>query len=61
MRRMVVHVPDAASYAPVTILVDERPDGIHLSYDTMASYLASYGSSDALEVAVDPIARLRLF
>ena len=21
---------DAASYAPVTILVDERPDGVHL-------------------------------
>ena len=23
--------------APVTILIDERPDGVHLSYDTMAS------------------------
>jgi hypothetical protein len=50
---MAVHVPDAASYAPVTILIDERPDGVHLSYDRMASYLASYGSAEALKVARD--------
>jgi len=24
MRQMVQHVPDAGSYAPVTILIDER-------------------------------------
>jgi uncharacterized protein (DUF302 family) len=53
MKEMVVHVPDAASYAPVTILIDERPDGVHLSYDTMASFLASYGSTEALKVARD--------
>jgi len=53
MKQMAVHVPDAASYAPVTILVDERPDGVHLSYNTMASCLASYGNSAALEVARD--------
>ena len=46
-------VPDAASYAPVTILVDERADGVHLSYDSMASLLAPYGSQSALRVAVD--------
>ena len=51
MRKMVKHVPDAASYAPVTILIDERPDGVHLSYDRMASLLASYGNSEALKVA----------
>jgi len=51
MRKMVKHVPDAASYAPVTILIDERPDGVHLSYDKMASLLASYGNSEALKVA----------
>ncbi len=51
MKQMVVHVPDAASYAPVTILVDERPDGVHLSYDRVASFLAYYGSLDALRVA----------
>ena len=51
MKRMVEHVPDAGSYAPVTILVDERPDGVHLSYDKMASFLAPYQSPKALKVA----------
>jgi uncharacterized protein (DUF302 family) len=51
MSRMVEHVPDAGSYAPVTILVDERADGVHLSYDRMASFLAGYGSPEALGVA----------
>ena len=53
MKQMVEHVPDAGSYAPVTILVDEREDGVHLSYDRMASFLASYGSAEALKVAQD--------
>lgn len=53
MKAMAQHVPDAGSYAPVTILVDERPDGVHLTYDTMASLLAAYGNSDALTVARD--------
>jgi uncharacterized protein (DUF302 family) len=53
MKEMAKHVPDAASYAPVTILVDERPDGICLSYDRMASYLASYGNQEAFKVAQD--------
>jgi uncharacterized protein (DUF302 family) len=30
MKEMVKHVPDAGSYAPVTLLVDERADGVHL-------------------------------
>jgi uncharacterized protein (DUF302 family) len=51
MKEMVKHVPDAGSYAPVTILVDERPDGVHVSYDKMESYLLTYGSSEALTVA----------
>jgi uncharacterized protein (DUF302 family) len=51
MKEMAKHVPDAGSYAPVTILVDERPDGVHLTYDTMASLLAPYGNADALAVA----------
>jgi uncharacterized protein (DUF302 family) len=51
MRQMVQHVPDAGSYAPVTILVDERPDGVHLSYDRMSSFLAPYGNAEALKVA----------
>jgi len=37
----------------VTVLIDERADGVHLSYDTMAGFLASYGSAEALKVARD--------
>jgi uncharacterized protein (DUF302 family) len=51
MKEMAKHVPDAGSYAPVTVLVDERADGVHLSYDTMSSFLAPYGNAAALEVA----------
>jgi uncharacterized protein (DUF302 family) len=51
MKEMAKHVPDAGSYAPVTILVDERPNGVHLSYDKMAGFLVPYGNSDALNVA----------
>jgi uncharacterized protein (DUF302 family) len=53
MKEMAKHVPDAGSYAPVTILVDERPDGVHLSYDKMESLLAPYRNPDALAVARD--------
>lgn len=53
MREMAKHVPDAGSYAPVTVLVDERPDGVHLSYDRMASFLAPYENAEALKVAKD--------
>ena len=53
MREMVKHVPDAGSYAPVTILLDERPDGVRLSYDRMASLLAPYENADGLDVAKD--------
>ena len=53
MSAMVQHVPDAGSYGPVTILIDERADGIHLSYDRMASFLATYGNAAALNVARD--------
>jgi uncharacterized protein (DUF302 family) len=53
MKQMAKAVPDAASYAPVTILIDERADGVHLSYDSMASLIAPYGSEPALVVARD--------
>jgi uncharacterized protein (DUF302 family) len=53
MKQMLEHVPDAGSYAPVTILVDERADGVRLSYDTMTSFLTPYNNSDALKVAAD--------
>ncbi len=51
MKEMAKAVPDAASYAPVTILVDERPDGVHLSYDSMASAVAPYSNPAAFAVA----------
>lgn len=51
MKEMVKHVPDAGSYAPVTLLIGERADGVHLSYDLMESYLMPYGSAEALAVA----------
>ncbi len=53
MKEMAKHVPDAGSYAPVTVLVDERADGVHLLYDKMASLLAPYRNSEALAVARD--------
>lgn len=53
MKEMAKHVPDAGSYAPVTVLVDERADGLHLSYDRMASVLAPYENNEAANVARD--------
>jgi hypothetical protein len=53
MSQMARHVADAGSYAPVTVLIDERADGVHLSYDKMASFLAPYGNAEALRVARD--------
>jgi len=53
MQSMARLVPDAASYAPVTVLIDQRPDGVHLTYDEMASLLAPYGNLQALEIARD--------
>lgn len=58
MREMATRVPDAASYAPVTILVSERPDGVHLSFDSLASLLAPYGDEPALAVARDLDAKI---
>jgi uncharacterized protein (DUF302 family) len=53
MKEMAKRVPDAGSYAPVTILIDQRPGSVHLTYDTMASLLAPYGNAEALAVARD--------
>ena len=53
MKERAKHVPDAGSYAPVTVLVDERSDGVHPSYDRMASLLGTYGNRDTLNVARD--------
>ena len=48
MKEMAKHVPDAGSDAPVTVLIDERADGVHLDYDKMASLLAPYGSPEVV-------------
>ena len=40
-----------AALRTVTVLVDERPDGVHLSYDRMASFLAPYANADVFAVA----------
>ena len=53
MKEMARAVPDAAAYAPVTILVVERADGVHLSYDSMASLLEPYRNPAALAVATE--------
>ena len=53
MKEMAKRVPDAGSYAPVTVLVAERADGVHISYDKMASLLTPYGDRDALSLARD--------
>jgi uncharacterized protein (DUF302 family) len=58
MKEMVKHVPDAGSYAPVTILIDERADGVHVSYDRMESCLLPYGNTEALAVARNLDARI---
>jgi uncharacterized protein (DUF302 family) len=51
MKELARYTPEAGSYAPVTVLVDERPDGVRLAYDRMASLLAPYGSPESLAVA----------
>jgi uncharacterized protein (DUF302 family) len=58
MKQMLERSPDAGSYAPVTVLIDERPDGVRLSYDRMASFLAPYGNDEALKVALDLDAKI---
>ena len=52
MGQMTRHVPDAGSYAPVTILIQELPGGgTRVAYDSVASALAPYHDADASAVA----------
>ncbi|HEY0797490.1 MAG TPA: DUF302 domain-containing protein [Acidisarcina sp.] len=53
MRKMAQHVADVGSYVPISVLVDERADGVHVSYDRVASAIAGYGSAAASAVAVE--------
>jgi hypothetical protein len=52
MGQMTRHVTDAGSYAPVTILIEELPDGgTRVAYDTVTSEIAPYGNAAATQVA----------
>lgn len=52
MGEMIRHVADAGSYAPVTILIQQMPDGgTRVAYDTVASAFAPYHDAAASEVA----------
>jgi uncharacterized protein (DUF302 family) len=52
MKELAELIPDTGLYAPITLLVDEREDGVHISYDTMASHIAPYGNEEALDAAM---------
>jgi hypothetical protein len=52
MGQMTRHVADAGSYAPVTILIEETPDGgTWVAYDSVVSALAPYDNAAASAVA----------
>ena len=52
MGEMTRHVADAGSYAPVTILVEEKPaGGTRVAYDTVTSAIAPYHDVAASQVA----------
>ena len=51
MEQMTRHVPDAGSYAPVTILLQQMPGGTRVAYDSVASALARYHDAAASQVA----------
>jgi uncharacterized protein (DUF302 family) len=52
MGEMTRHVADAGSYAPVTILIQELPDGgTRVAYDTVTSALAPYHDAAATQTA----------
>ena len=51
MKQMTELLPDAAAYAPVTVLIDERAGKVHISYDRMASLLSAYNSPGATKIA----------
>jgi hypothetical protein len=52
MGEMTRHVPDAGSYAPVTILIEETQEkGTRVAYDSVVSAIAPYDNAAASEVA----------
>ena len=51
MKQMTELVPDAAAYAPVTVLIDEREGKVHVAYDRMASFLSVCNNPGATKIA----------
>ncbi|MEU0556726.1 hypothetical protein [Dactylosporangium sp. NPDC006015] len=52
MGEMTRHVADAGSYAPITVLIEELPDGgTRVAYDSVASAIAPYHNAAASTVA----------
>jgi hypothetical protein len=52
MGEMTRHVADAGSYAPVTLLIQEKPGGgTRVAYDTVTSAIALYHDAAASQVA----------
>lgn len=52
MGEMIRHIADAGSYAPVTILIQELPDGgSRIAYDSVASAITPYHDAAASKVA----------
>jgi uncharacterized protein (DUF302 family) len=52
MGEMTRTLPDAGSYAPVTILIQELPGGrTRIAYDSVVSAIEGYGDPAALKVA----------
>ncbi len=59
-KQMTELVPDAAAYAPTTILMDERECKVRVSYDRMASLLSVYKSSAAPKIAESLDAKIEM-
>ncbi|MEI9954058.1 MAG: hypothetical protein WDO74_35050 [Pseudomonadota bacterium] len=53
MESMVRTTPGAGAFAPVTLLIYERDDGVHLRYDTLTSAVYGELSAEAYRHAQD--------
>jgi uncharacterized protein (DUF302 family) len=53
MRSMTQTVPAAGSYAPITILIYQFDGDVFVCYDSLASLLAIYDSTEAWQIAKD--------
>ena len=53
MRKMTEWIPDAGSYAPITILLYESNGRVIVCYDRVETILAGYKGAIALQVAKD--------